>query len=77
MNRLAHEHPEVEVSTLAPFACQCATMFRIDPADLAVLLERVVADELPNRIVVDPATKRDARLSLERMLDVTERQAAV
>lgn len=77
VNRLAHEHPKVEVSTLAPFACQCATMFRIDPADLATLLERVVDGELPNRIVVDPQTKRDARIALERMLEVTERQAAV
>ena len=72
VNRLAQEHPHLEVSTLAPFACQCSTMFRIDPSDLAHILERIEAGEIPNRVTVDPETKGHALTSLERMLEITE-----
>ena len=72
VNRLAQENPHLEISTLAPFACQCSTMFRIDPSDLADVLEALVRGEVPNRIVVPPATKADAKLALERMLEITE-----
>jgi len=76
VNRLAHEHPHLEISTLAPFACQCSTMFRIDPADLATMLERLATGEVTNRIVVDPETKRHALTALQRMLDITEAAAS-
>jgi quinolinate synthase len=71
VSRLAKEHPELEICTVSPFACHCSTMFRIDPKDLASVLERLADGEIPNRIVVDPETKAHAKLSLQRMLDIT------
>jgi quinolinate synthase len=76
VNRLAKENPHLHVSTLAPFACQCATMFRIDPKDLAELLEDLVDGKVRNQITVPAETKKDAHLALQRMLEITEGTAA-
>jgi len=72
VERLAHEHPHLRVRTLAPMACQCMTMYRIDPLDLAVCMEQLAAGTPPKPMTVPPAIRRDARLALTRMLDITE-----
>ncbi len=69
VNRLAKEHPEQFISTLAPFACQCSTMFRISVDALADRLEELADGEEKNVIAVDPETAHWATVALDRMLD--------
>ena len=68
--RVAAHNPDKIVRTLSPFACQCSTMFRIDPVDLMRTLEAIPRGELrwPIRVRGDVATR--ARLALERMLSI-------
>ncbi len=68
VNRLDHESPDKTVVSLDPLVCPCSTMFRIDPAHLAWVLDGLVAGEVRNRITVDEETARWARVALERML---------
>jgi quinolinate synthase len=71
VQRLAAEHPDKTIASLDPLICPCSTMFRIDAAHLAWVLEGLLEGEVRNRIAVDPATARLARLALERMLAIT------
>ena len=71
VQRLAAEHPDRTVVSLDPIVCPCSTMFRIDAAHLAWVLENLVAGTVVNRITVDPSTAADARLALDRMLAIT------
>jgi quinolinate synthase len=48
----------------------CATMFRIAPQNLAWVLERLVAGEIVNQIVVPEETARWAKIALDRMLAI-------
>ena len=34
VERLKNDYPHLEIMPLSPFACECATMFRISPAHL-------------------------------------------
>jgi quinolinate synthase len=68
VKRLDDEHPDKKVVSLDPLICPCSTMFRIDAAHLAWVLEGLVAGEVRNRITVDEDTARWARVALERML---------
>ncbi|MCU1461481.1 MAG: quinolinate synthetase [Acidimicrobiales bacterium] len=71
VQRLAAEHPDRTVVSLDPLVCPCSTMFRIDAAHLAWVLESLVSGEVVNRITVDPDTAEWARVALQRMLDIT------
>jgi quinolinate synthase len=71
VQRLAAEHPDLEVQSLDPLICPCSTMFRIDAAHLCWVLEGLVEGEVRNRIAVDPDTASWARVALERMLEIT------
>ena len=68
VGRLSKELPDKEVMSLSPFACQCATMFRISPLHLLHILERLNEGETVNRIVVSEEIARPAKIALERML---------
>jgi quinolinate synthase len=68
VNRLDAETPDKTVVSLDPLVCPCSTMFRIDAAHLAWVLEGLVAGEVRNRIIVDEDTAQWARVALERML---------
>ncbi len=46
-------------------------MFRIDAAHLAWVLENLVAGDVVNEIKVEPETADNARVALERMLEIT------
>jgi hypothetical protein len=56
VQRLAAEHPDRTVVSLDPLICPCSTMFRIDSAHLAWVLENLVAGNVVNQIKVDPET---------------------
>jgi quinolinate synthase len=71
VQRLAAEHPDLTVVSLDPLVCPCSTMFRIDAAHLAWVLENLVEGTVVNRISVDPETAEWARVALERMLEIT------
>jgi quinolinate synthase len=70
VNRLAKENPDKFVTTLAPFACQCSTMFRISPRALCERLEELVRGEEKNVILVDPETTKWGMVALERMMSM-------
>jgi quinolinate synthase len=71
VNRLMKEvAPEKTVVTLDPFGCLCSTMFRVSPNHLLWILEGLVEGEVHNQIVVPEDQKRDAKLALDRMLEV-------
>jgi quinolinate synthase len=68
VNRLNEETADKTVVSLDPLVCPCSTMFRIDAAHLAWVLEGLVEGEVRNRITVDADTAAWARVALERML---------
>ncbi len=68
VNRLAAQYPDRFITTLTPFACQCATMFRIDPRYLMWVLEELVEGRVRNAVSVPVAQARQAIVALERML---------
>jgi quinolinate synthase len=71
VNRLANQvAPDRTVVTLDPFGCLCSTMFRVSPNHLLWILEGLLAGEVHNQIVVPDDIKRDAKLALDRMLDI-------
>ena len=70
VQRLAAEHPDLTVVSLDPLICPCSTMFRIDAAHLAWVLENLVQGNVVNQIKVDPETSEWARVSLQRMLEI-------
>jgi quinolinate synthase len=71
VGRLAEEMAPrgVEVRTLAPFACQCATMYRIHPRALCRVLESLAEGRIVNRITVPKEIAHHARIALDRMLE--------
>jgi quinolinate synthase len=70
VNRLAREHPDKTVVSLDPLICPCSTMNRIDLPHLAWVLEELVEGRVVNPISVDPRTAADARVALQRMLEI-------
>ena len=71
VQRLAAKHPDRTVVSLDPLICPCSTMFRIDAAHLAWVLENLVEGNVVNQIKVDEVTADNARVALERMLEIT------
>jgi quinolinate synthase len=73
VNRLhdMHKHEGTSVHFMSPNVCMCSTMFRIDPQHLAWVLENLVDGQVVNRVSVDDGTAAQARLALQRMLDVS------
>src|SRR5687767_2658350 len=71
VQRLAAETPDKTVVSLDPIVCPCSTMFRIDAAHLAWVLENLVEGTVVNQIKVDGDTTEWAEVALERMLTIT------
>jgi quinolinate synthase len=71
VNRLAKQHPDKHIMILSECQCLCTTMYRIDPPHLLWILDQLLAGTVMNQITVDPYTKYWARVSLQRMLDIT------
>ena len=76
VNRLQQRFPDKDIRLLAPDLCMCATMYRIAPQNLAWALENLVDGNVVNEIVVDDETKNYALVALQRMIDLTEQNAA-
>ncbi len=70
VQRLATEHPDRAVVSLDPIVCPCSTMFRVDAAHLAWVLENLVEGRIVNQISVDDEVAQWARVALERMLAI-------
>ena len=68
VQRLAAEFPQHNIFCLDPVVCPCSTMYRIHPGYLAWVLERLVAGEVVNQIVLDEKVAEGAKVALERML---------
>lgn len=68
VSRLASQFPNKKILSLSGISCLCATMYRIDPAHLLWALENLAEGVVVNRIRVNDADKRDAKLALDRML---------
>ncbi len=70
VNRLARENPDKTIFCLDPIVCPCATMYRVHPAYLLWVLEGLRAGIVINQIEVGRDTAAEARLALERMLEL-------
>ena len=71
VERLALEQaPGQTIVSLDPIVCPCSTMSRIDLPHLAWVLDGLVEGTVRNQITVDTVTAADARLALERMLEI-------
>ncbi len=68
VKRLAEKLTDRTVMPLSPFACNCATMYQIDPKSLLQSLEGLVEGREGNRITVPADVSRSALVALERML---------
>ncbi len=70
VSRLAHEHPDKTVFCLDPVVCPCSTMYRVHPAYLAWTVESLANGRVVNQISVPDDIKRNAKLALDRMLEI-------
>jgi quinolinate synthase len=73
VERLAKNHPDKFVSSLSPFQCLCSTMYRVRPPWLLWTFEGLLEGEVRNQVSVPPEIADGARLSLQRMIDVSEK----
>jgi len=73
VNRLHQQfqHQGKHVHFMSPSVCMCSTMFRIDPQHLAWVLENLVEGHVVNQVSVPPAIAENARLALQRMLEIS------
>ncbi len=65
-----HKHEGKSVHFMSPTICMCSTMFRIDPQHLCAALEGLVEGRVINRIQVPAQDAAEARVALDRMLDI-------
>ncbi len=66
----------VEVRILSDCQCLCTTMYRIDPPHLLWTLDELAGGRVVNRVDVHREARADARLALERMLELVEHPQA-
>ena len=71
VNRLRLQYPDKPIWFLSPMVCMCSTMFRIDPQHLCASLIAIRDHHPTNQVKVASQQKRWAKLSLERMLNVS------
>lgn len=70
VSRLAQEYPDRTVVSLNPNVCVCSTMYRVDGPHLLWVLENLLDGKVVNQIVVPEPTATEAKLALQRMLDI-------
>lgn len=70
VNRMANRYAgRKSIRSLAGVQCLCTTMYRIDLPHLTWCLDELAAGRIVNRVQVDPKTRSEAVLALQRMLD--------
>jgi quinolinate synthase len=70
VQRLQRENPEQTIVSLAQVPPYCPTMSQVTPDRLADTLEKLVDGNLEDEVTVDAETASQARLALERMLEL-------
>ena len=70
VSRLAKEHPDKTVVCVNPNVCVCSTMYRVDGPHLLWVLENLLEGRVVNQIVVPEPIASEAKLALQRMLDI-------
>jgi quinolinate synthase len=70
VSRLAREQEDKTIFCLDPVVCPCSTMYRIHPHYLLWTMEALLRGEVVNQVSVKPAIAADARLALQRMLEI-------
>jgi len=70
VQRLANAHPDKRIVFLDRTVCYCSTMNRIDLPHLVWALESLAEGQVVNVIEVDEQTTAEAKLALQRMLDL-------
>jgi quinolinate synthase len=76
VNRLAKQHPDKTIFCLDPVVCPCSTMYRIHPSYLWWVLDNLLDGRVVNEIVVPDNVADEARLALDRMIQITQAPAA-
>ena len=73
VNRLheQYKHEGKNVHFMSPTVCMCSTMFRIDPQHLLWTLENLLEGKVVNQIKVEPLEAEQAKLALQRMLEIS------
>jgi quinolinate synthase len=70
VSRLALEYPDRTVLSLNPNVCVCSTMYRVDGPHLLWVMENLIAGKVVNQIIVPEPTASEAKLALDRMLQI-------
>jgi quinolinate synthase len=70
VSRLSQEYPDRTVLSLNPNVCVCSTMYRVDGPHLLWVMENLIEGRVVNQIVVPEPTASEAKLALQRMLDI-------
>jgi len=71
VKRIIKDHPDKEIISLNPYMCACLTMNRIDLPHFVWCLESIEEGFESNRIIVEDSVARNAKLALERMLQLS------
>ena len=71
VSRLAKENPDKTIFCLDSVICPCSTMYRVHPAYLLWVIESLSKDQVVNQISVSTQDKANAKIALERMLEVS------
>jgi len=70
VSRLAQENPDKTVVCLNPNVCVCSTMYRVDGPHLLWVMENLLEGRVVNQIMVPEPIAGQAKLALQRMLDI-------
>ena len=70
VSRLALEYPDKNIISLNPNVCVCSTMYRVDAPHLLWVMENLMNGKVVNQIVVPEPVASEAKLALQRMLDI-------
>ena len=70
VSRLAQEYPDRTVLSLNPNVCVCSTMYRIDGPHMLWVMDNLLEGKVVNQIVVPEPIAGEAKLSLQRMMDI-------
>ena len=76
VNRLAKRHPDQFIRILSDAPALCLQMGRITLRHLLWVLDNLAEGKVVNRISVEGATADDARVALQRMIDINPTRQA-